>query len=162
MTWENPRMVVSSGSSTLRRLVLGAAVLVIVQSAIGVVVNLYLNIPPHHPGAHPANFFTGSFQSLVWSIGHGTFALVVHSILGLALVIFAIIVAVCAICLHRRSVATCSILAALLVIGAGFNGASFLDFNLSINLLLMALFALGSVLCYVAMMYLLPVTQARA
>jgi hypothetical protein len=139
---------------------LAAAVLVIVQSAVGMVVNLYVNIPPH-PGAHPANFFTGSFQSVVWSIGHGTFALVVHAVLGLALVILAIIVAVRAIYLHRRSVATCSILAALLVIGAGFNGASFLDFNLNINSLLMALFALGSVLCYVAMMYLLPVTQAR-
>lgn len=153
-------MVGSSDSSTLRRMVLGAAVLVIVQSAIGMVVNLYVTIPPDHSGAQPANFFTGSFQSVVWSIGHGSFALVVHSVLGLALVIMAISIAVRAISLHRRFVATGSILAALLVIGAGFNGASFLDFNLNINSLLMALFALGSVLCYVAVMYLLPVTQA--
>jgi hypothetical protein len=143
---------------TLRRMVLGVAVLVIVQSAIGMVVNLYVNIPPHHSGAHPANFFTGSFQSLVWAVGHGTLALVVHAVLGLALVIMVISVAVRAVSLRRRSVTTWSILAALLVMGAGFNGTSFLDFNLNVNSLLMALFALGSVLGYLAMMYLLSVT----
>jgi hypothetical protein len=139
-------------------MVLGVAVLVIVQSAIGMVVNLYVNIPPHHSGAHPANFFTGSFQSLVWAVGHGTLALVVHAVLGLALVIMVISVAVRAVSLRRRSVTTWSILAALLVMGAGFNGTSFLDFNLNVNSLLMALFALGSVLGYLAMMYLLSVT----
>jgi hypothetical protein len=143
---------------TLRRMVLGAAVLVIVQSAIGIVVNLYVNIPLQHSGAHPANFFTGSFQSLVWAVGHGTLALVVHTVLGLALVILVISVAVRAVSLRRRSVTTWSIIAALLVIGAGFNGASFLDFNLNVNSLYMALFALGSVLGYLAMMYLLSVT----
>lgn len=158
MTWENLRMAGDSDLLTLRRMVLGAAVLVIVQSAIGIVVNLYVNIPLQHSGAHPANFFTGSFQSLVWAVGHGTLALVVHTVLGLALVILVISVAVRAVSLRRRSVTTWSIIAALLVIGAGFNGASFLDFNLNVNSLYMALFALGSVLGYLAMMYLLSVT----
>jgi hypothetical protein len=142
-------------------MVFGAAVLVIVQSAIGMVVNLYVKVPLHHSGAHPANFFSGSFHSLVWAIGHGTFALVVHAVLGLALVIMAISVAVRAVALQRRSVTIWSILAALLVIGAGFNGVSFLDFNLSVNSLLMALFALGSLLCYLVVGYLLPVSQAH-
>ena len=123
--------------------------------------SLYVNIPPHHSGAHPANFFTGSFHSLVWAIGHGTFALVVHAVLGLALVIMAITVAVRAISLRRRSLTIWSILAALFIIGAGFNGVSFLDFNLNVNSLIMALLALSSVLCYLAMMYLLPVRQAE-
>jgi hypothetical protein len=158
LTWENLRMAGDSDLLTLRRMVLGAAVLVIVQSAIGIVVNLYVNIPLQHSGAHPANFFTGSFQSLVWAVGHGTLALVVHTVLGLALVILVISVAVRAVSLRRRSVTTWSIIAALLVIGAGFNGASFLDFNLNVNSLYMALFALGSVLGYLAMMYLLSVT----
>ena len=161
MTWENSTMAGDSDLLTLRRMVFGAAVLVIVQSAIGMVVNLYVNIPPHHSGAHPANFFTGSFHSLVWAIGHGTFALVVHAVLGLALVIMAITVAVRAISLRRRSLTIWSILAALFIIGAGFNGVSFLDFNLNVNSLIMALLALSSVLCYLAMMYLLPVRQAE-
>jgi hypothetical protein len=147
---------------TMRRMVLGAAVLVVVQSAIGMVVNLFVSIPPHHSGANPANFLTGSFHSLVWAIGHGTFALVVHAVLGLALVIIAISVTVRAISLRRRSLTTWSILAVLFIIGAGFNGMSFLDFNLNVNSLIMALLALSSVLCYLAMIYLLPVMQAGA
>ena len=53
MTWENMRMAGDSDLLTLRRMVLGAAVLIIVQSAIGMVVNLYVNIPPHHFGEPP-------------------------------------------------------------------------------------------------------------
>jgi hypothetical protein len=73
----------------------------------------------------------------------------------------AITVAVRAISLRRRSLTIWSILAALFIIGAGFNGVSFLDFNLNVNSLIMALLALSSVLCYLAMMYLLPVRQAE-
>ena len=149
-----------SGSKTLRRMALGAAILVIVQSAIGVVVNLYVNIPQHHSGALPTNFFTGSAQSVAWAIGHGAFALVVHAVIGLFLVIMAISVAVSAVSRWGRMVSVWAILAALLVIGAGFNGASFLDFSLKVNSLLMALFALGSVLCYLAIIHLLPVIPA--
>jgi hypothetical protein len=49
-----------------------------------------------------------------------------------------------------------SILAAALVIGAGFNGASFLDFNNNVSSLVMALLALGSVACYSIALFLLP------
>lgn len=48
-------------------------------------------------------------------------------------------------------------LAALLAIGAGFNGASFLDFGgRDVSSLLMALLALGAVCCYLLALYLLP------
>jgi len=39
---------------------LAAAALVVIQVAIGIVVNLYVTVPAHHPGAHPANYFSGS------------------------------------------------------------------------------------------------------
>lgn len=43
-----------------------------------------------------------------------------------------------------------------LVIGAGFNGASFVDFNHNVSSLLMALLALGALSCYLVVLYLLP------
>jgi hypothetical protein len=55
-----------------------------------------------------------------------------------------------------RSSRVTSILGALLTIGAGFNGASFLDFNHDISSLLMALLALGALSCYLVGLYLQP------
>jgi hypothetical protein len=48
-----------------------------------------------------------------------------------------------------------SVLAGLLVIGAGFNGASFLDFNDNLSSLLMAVLTLGALGCYSAALCLL-------
>jgi hypothetical protein len=41
-----------------------------------------------------------------------------------------------------------------LVIGAGFNGASFLNFNNNISSLIMALLAFGAIACYSAALFL--------
>jgi hypothetical protein len=131
-----------------------AAVLLVVQTAVGMVVNLYVTVPPDHPGNHPGNFFTGSLESVAWAVGHGTVALAIHATLGLALVAVTIWVAVRAVKL--RSSRVTSILGALLTIGAGFNGASFLDFNHDISSLLMALLALGALSCYLVGLYLQP------
>ncbi len=142
-------------TARLRRMVLAVIVLVLVQSWIGMDVNLYVAIPAQHPGARPASYFGGSVRSIAWAVAHGAPALVVHAVLGLALAVLVIGVAVYAIRLGRRPIAAWSVLAGLLVIGAGFNGASFLDFNNNISSLIMALLALGAVACYSAALYLL-------
>jgi hypothetical protein len=72
---------------------LGIAVLLIAQTAVGMAVNLYVMVPVHHPGAQPANYFTGSLRSIAWATGHGTLALAIHASLGLAIVAIAIWVA---------------------------------------------------------------------
>jgi hypothetical protein len=145
-----------SGTDALRRMTLAAAVLVVIQVAIGMVVNLYVTVPAHHPGAHPANYFSGSFHSVIWAIGSGAISLAVHGAFGLALILFAIAVAVRAVRLRTGWVAVSSVLAALLALGAGFNGASFLDFGgQNISSLLMALLALGALCCYLLALYLL-------
>lgn len=120
------------------------------------VVNLYVAIPGQHPGARPSNYLTGSASSVGWAISHGTPALAIHATLGLALALFVIWVAVRAVLLHQRAVAAWLILGGLLVIGAGFNGASFLDFNKAISSLIMALLAFAALLCYAVGIYLLP------
>jgi hypothetical protein len=132
------------------------AVLLIAQTAVGMVVNLYVTVPAHHPGAQPASYFTGSLHSITWAIGHGALALAIHASLGIAIVAIAIWVAVHAARLRSPGVALTSVLAAGLVIGAGFNGASFVDFNHTVSSLLMALLALGALSCYLTILYLLP------
>jgi hypothetical protein len=42
-----------------------------------------------------------------------------------------------------------------MVIGAGFNGASFLDFNDNISSLIMALLAFGAIACYAIALFAL-------
>jgi hypothetical protein len=144
-----------SATARLRRLVLGAILAVLAQAGIGMVVNLYASIPAQHPGAHPSSYFTGSARSVVWAISHGALALAIHATLGIVVVVFAIAVALSAVRGSTRAVKIWLILAAGLVIGAGFNGASFLDFNHDTSSLLMALLAFGSVVCYSISLFLL-------
>jgi len=127
---------------------------VLVQAALGMVVNLYVTIPAHHSGARPSNYFTGSFHSVVWAIGHGATALAIHATLGLVLVLIALRTAVEGFRM-RGAIAAWSILAAAFVVGAGFNGASFLDFNHDISSLIMALLAFGAIGSYAAVLFLL-------
>lgn len=141
-------------TARLRRLVLGAVVAVLAQTGIGIVVNLYVTIPAHHPGTHPSNYFAGSTRSVVWAISHGAAALAIHATLGLVVVVLAIAVALIAVRGSNRALKIWLIVAAGLVIGAGFNGASFLDFNQNTSSLLMALLALGSVVCYSIALFL--------
>lgn len=136
-------------------MVVGAIGLVLTQAGIGVYVNLYIAIPARHPGTRPSSYFDGSARSVAWAVAHGAPALVIHTVLGLALAVMVIGVAVSAVRLGRRPVAAWAVLAGLLVIGAGFNGASFLDFNDNISSLIMALLAFGAVACYSAALYLL-------
>jgi uncharacterized membrane protein YoaK (UPF0700 family) len=105
-------------------------------------------VPTHHPGARPSNYLTGSFHSLAWAIGHGPATLAVHALLGLVLVVVVVLAAVHALRSGRRAVGGWSLLGGLCVIGAGFNGASFLDFGHDTSSLIMALLALTAVGCY--------------
>src|SRR5580658_5002391 len=79
-TGAHPRVV-----ARLRRMILAAIVLVLVQSGIGMDVNLFVAIPAQHPGARPSSYFSGSVRSVAWAVAHGAPALVTHAALGLAL-----------------------------------------------------------------------------
>jgi hypothetical protein len=140
---------------TLDWLLLGAILLVLVQAGLGMVVNLYVKVPAHHPGARPANYFAGSLHSVAWAIAHGPVTLAVHTTLGLALVVLVIGTAVHASRSVRRAIGGWSVLGGLFVIGAGFNGASFVDFAHNINSLIMALLALAAIGCYATALTLL-------
>src|ERR1700677_3903888 len=115
--------------AVLRRMTLGAVCLLVVQSGIGMAANLYVIVPNHHSGAHPSNYFSGSVNSIGWALSNSAAILVIHVIVGFALVLMVFNTVVRLAKLKRRSINTWAILGALFVIGAGFNGASFLDFN---------------------------------
>jgi hypothetical protein len=138
-----------------RRMVLSAALLVLVQSSIGIAVNLYVTVPARHSGARPSDYLSGSVQSVAWALAHGAVALAIHAALGLALALMAITVAVRGVRLRRRAISAWAVLAGLCVIGAGFNGASFLDFNNDVSSLIMAVLAFAAVACYAVLLFLL-------
>jgi len=144
-------------TARLRRIVLGAIALILVQACIGIYVNLYVTIPAKHPGANPpfSNYLGGSSHSVAWALTHGAPALVIHAALGLMLVVLVIGVAVYAVRLRRWLTGALSVIAGLLVIEAGFKGASFLDFQNDSSSLIMALLAFGAIGCYSAILYLL-------
>src|ERR1700685_4816742 len=103
-TRTHPRVV-----ARLRRMILAAIVLVLVQSGIGMDVNLYVVIPTQHPGARPSSYFSGSVRSVAWAVAHGAPALVAHAVLGLALALLVIGVAVYAIRLLGPAIGASSV-----------------------------------------------------
>lgn len=134
--------------------VVAVLVLLLGQSAIGMAANRYVVVPPHHPGAHPANYLTGSIQSVGCAIGSGPAVLAAHAALGLFLVLAAAIVLTLAIGTRRRATTISAVLGAGSIIGAGFNGASFLDFNKDISSLIMSLLFALATLSYIAVLAL--------
>ncbi len=144
----------------LRSLLLGAILVLLVQASVGMVVNLNVRVPARHPGARPSDYVTGSFQSVAWAIGHGAAALAIHAALGLAVVVLALAAAVLAARRAGRSLKALTSLGGLLVLGAGFNGASFLDYGHDTNSLIMALLCFAAIAAYVLALASEPFTGA--
>lgn len=132
-----------------------ALTLLLVQCGFGIVVNLYAKIPATHPGAKPGNYFSGSLRSVGWAIGEGPLSLAVHAALGLAFVLFAAHAIRRVLVVRDGLLTSLCVLAAALAIGAGFNGASFLDFAHASSSLIMALLAFGAIGAYASALALL-------
>ena len=147
------RQATARRSRSLRRMSLVAALLVVVQVGLGTGVNLYVAVPRGHPGSTGADYFTRSARSVGWAVGQGTLTLAAHAALGLLLVVMALVLAVRALTAHAGAAGGLCVAAAALVIGAAFNGASFLDFGDALSSLLMALLGLGALVCYVLAAY---------
>ena len=141
----------------LRLQAIGAVISICLEAGLGMFVNLFVTIPRHHSGSSPSEYFSGSYHSLAWAISHGAVALVLHTVLGLLLALMVIGIVVRSLILRRRDLATWSILGALFTIGAGFNGASFLDYNKNVSSFVMGVLALASILCF-AVVLNLPVS----
>jgi hypothetical protein len=129
---------------------LAACALLLVQYLLGMVVNFYVDLPAHHPGAGASDFFSGAAAGLAWLISNGPAWAAAHAALGMALAAFAL--AAMALAWRRSGTAgrAASVVGALAVIGAGFNGTSFLNYGHDFSSLIMAgLWALA-LACYLA------------
>jgi hypothetical protein len=84
--------VARSAQSGHRLLVVNlvACLLLLAQFLLGMVANLYVALPAHHPGAGASNYFGGLGSGLNWLIAHGPGWAAGHAVLGLALVVAAL------------------------------------------------------------------------
>jgi hypothetical protein len=141
----------------LRRAALGMVGGLLIEFLAGMLVNLFTTIPDNHPGSNPSGYLGGSFDSVRWAITQsGLLALAFHASLGLLLIVNGLVLIILARRLGRRSVTVSTVLGFLLVVGAGFNGASFLDFGQDYSSMLMAtLFGLA-VLAYTVVLFVVP------
>ena len=123
----------------VRLLTLAVLLLLVAQFLAGMVVNLFVNIPKNHPGSRPSEYFSGSLQSVNWALGgSGLPWLETHAGVGVLLFVAAVALLLVAI----RSGGPAQVIAATFglagIIAAGFNGASFLDFNEDFSSMLMS------------------------
>ena len=138
----------------LTRLAIILCLLLIVQFFVGMITNLFVTIPGNHPGAGDGDFFSGAAHSVAWAVSSGPFWLAVHAALGLALAVASIAFIVSAVRAGDRVWIWLSVIGCLLLIGAGFNGASFLVYNRdSSSLIMSGLFAL-TMIAYLTGIYI--------
>ena len=134
-----------------RRLAVGiaACLLLLIQFLLGMAVNVGVALPAHHPGAQASNYFSGVSSGVSWVISSGPAWVAAHATFGLALVVAALAAIVLTWRAGSRAERTLSVLGLVFIIGAGFNGASFLNYGNAVNSFIMAaLWALATT-CYV-------------
>lgn len=147
-----------------RRGSFAAVVMLIAQFLLGMAVNLFVVIPKDHPGSNPPEYFSGVAQSVAWALLHGHVLLILHASFGLVLVLASVGVLVQAIRSGSRSLIVTAAFGAFGVIGAGFNGGSYLNYHEDFSSMIMATgFAVAAV-SYAAGLYLLsrnPIESAN-
>ena len=137
-------------SPRLRGLTIVILVLLTAQFLLGMAVNLFVTIPTNHPGARPPEYFSGVFQSVKWAVTSPSSPLwlLLHAILGLALVVFALALLLSAIIARKGGWIAVAIIGLIGVLGAGFNGGSFLNYNQDFSSMLMAVGFILAMLTY--------------
>src|SRR5579863_5305335 len=124
-------------------------------------VNVYVVLPARHPGSGASNYFGGAASGVAWVISHGPGWAAAHAAFGLALAVAALASVGLARRQDGRLVTGLSVLGALAIVGAGFNGASFLDYGHAFSSMIMAgLWALA-LACYLTGAVLAAVRVTR-
>jgi len=139
--------------AAFRRTLAFALGMLIIQFLLGMAVNLFVTIPPNHSGANPPEYFGGVVTSVTWAILHGGLWLTLHTAWGLVLVVSALGALVQAIRLGGGGRITLSVLGFIGVLGAGFNGGSFLNYNQNFSSMLMAIGFALSMSAYIALLF---------
>lgn len=130
--------------------------MLIVQFLLGMAVTLFVTIPSNHPGANPPEYFGGVVTSVTWAILHGGLWLTLHAAWGLVLVLAALGTLVQALRLGGSGRITLAAIGFVGVLGAGFNGGSFLNYHEDFSSMLMAVGFALAMSAYVALLYRAP------
>ena len=135
----------ASRISGLRRASFAAFVMLVVQFALGIYVNLYVTVPgaDHRHGLGQA-------------IANGPAGLTVHIVLGLLLILAALGFLVQAILARQPVLIAAAVLGLLAMIGAAASGSSFTGSGRDSASMAMAALAAVGLLCYGTSLFLLP------
>jgi len=115
-----------------------ACLLLLAQYLLGMVVNIYVVLPSHHPGASASNYLSGIASGIGWLIPDGPTWAAAHAAFGLALVVAAYAAITLARGQRSRVYLVTAALGALAITGAAFNGASFLNYGQAFSSMIMA------------------------
>ncbi len=135
--------------SRLRVLTVIILVLLAAQFLVGMLVNLYVQVPIVHPGANAPEYFSGVVQGVAWALLHAPLWLQLHAILGLLLFIASIVLIAFTIAARSRAWIILSIIGLFGIMAGGFNGASFMNYGHDFSSLLMSLGFLLAAIPYV-------------
>ena len=125
--------------STLRTITALILVFLAVQFLIGMLVNLFVQVPSVHPGANAPEYFSGGVQGVAWALLYAPLWLLVHAVVGLLLFLASLILIGFAIATRRRAWIIVSVIGVLGIILAGFNGASFMNYGHDFSSLFMSI-----------------------
>ena len=145
----------SSGTKTkisqsrLRTLTAIILVLLAAQFLVGMLVNLFVQVPAVHPGANAPEYFSGVVLGVAWALLHAPLWLQLHAIVGLLLFIASLLLIGFAIAARRRAWIILSMIGLFGIMAGGFNGASFMNYGHDLSSLLMSIGLLLSAIPYV-------------
>ncbi len=150
-------VVAQSGWAGPRRLLAVNAIacaLLLIQYLLGMAVNLYVTLPGRHPGAGASNYLTGAAASLGWVIPDGPAWAAAHAAFGLALVLAALASVMLTWRQASRFAIWTSVAGALAIVGAAFNGVSFVNYGHAFSSMIMAALWAVALASYLAGMFL--------
>lgn len=140
-----------------RQLTFDMLLLLGLQFFLGMWNNLFVTVPSAHPGAFASEYFGGVVQGLIWAIGQsGLVSLQTHVILGLTLLLVSILVIVSAYNNTERTWKIVAPIGTFGILGAAFNGASFINYGHNLSSLLMSLGFLIALIAYLVGLYQTP------
>jgi hypothetical protein len=137
-----------SGQTTLRRASLVLALALILQYALGMVVNIYATLPKDFQGVGLGKAFSDAMSK-------GPASLAMHTGLGLVLLVAAVWLLLSSLLSGHRVVLASSTVALLAIVGAAFSGLNFVNTTQNSASLTMALLTGVALLCAVVNLYVL-------
>jgi hypothetical protein len=138
----------------LRPLAVVELTLLAAQFLIGMLVNFFIAVPDQHPGANAPEYFGGVTAGVWWALEYtSAWELQLHVVVGLLLALASVALLVFAVVLRRRAWIIATVLGFIGVFGAGFNGASFMNYGHDFSSLLMSIGFLMALISYALGLY---------